>query len=679
MTLTRRLLLLALISVLPAIVIWTYTEVSLRRAREAEVTELAIRQARLAGAELERIFDGVHGLLLAVDETPSIRAFETAACSPYLKAIQEKVPYILSFVAIDLNGYVRCRPSGTIDTKRRFSVEFYFQNALATRGFVVGRYKRNFEEGELTNRPVLPLAVPIRDHRGDVVGVVAAALDLRWLNEKMKERVLPADGSVMITDRDGVILAHEPNPERFVGTVVPPSGMPHAMADRIGAFETMGPDGVKRILGYLPFKMPPRDIYVSAGLSTKAAFFQINRAARRGFMLIAAALVLALSLSGLISRMFITRPFEIMTDTIRAWRHGNYQARIKLRGDSSELGVLARAFNDLMDDVDERQKALQASEEQARLALDAGHMGTWWYDHARGVGGWSGQASLLLGLPPDEKTVTLQEWRAIIHPDDVRRVEDRLRDAVLNDGQYEDEYRVRRPDGTICWINSRGRIFFNSNRKPSSFVGVFQDITDRKQAEDQQRFLLDELNHRVKNTLATVQSIASQTLRSTSGSAQFKEAFEGRLLALSKTHDLLTRKSWREADLHDIAEQELAPYRKSNERVLIDGPSVNLPARYAINLGLVLHELVTNAAKYGALSTPAGHLELRWAVAPSRDPPDRLSIHWRETGGPPVEPPSREGFGSRLIRRSIEGELAGDLNIEFAPNGVTYDISAPLH
>jgi PAS domain S-box-containing protein len=329
--------------------------------------------------------------------------------------------------------------------------------------------------------------------------------------------------------------------------------------------------------------------------------------------------------------------------------------------------------------VNERQKALQASEEHVRLALDAGHMGTWWYDHAKAIGGWSSQASLLLGFPAAEKTVTLQEWRDLIHPDDAKRVADKLRDAAQNDGLYEDEYRVRRPDGTICWISSKGRIFFGENRKPVSFVGVFQDITERKQAEDQQRFFLDELNHRVKNTLTTVQSIASQTLRSTSTPAQFKEAFEGRLLALSKTHDLLTRKSWREADLRDIAEQELAPYRKSNERVHIVGPSVHLPARYAINLGLVLHELVTNAAKYGALSTPAGHLELRWAVVPHQDRSSRLRIHWQESGGPAVEPPKRQGFGSQLIRRSIEGELAGDLAIRFAPNGVAYDISAPLH
>jgi two-component sensor histidine kinase len=183
----------------------------------------------------------------------------------------------------------------------------------------------------------------------------------------------------------------------------------------------------------------------------------------------------------------------------------------------------------------------------------------------------------------------------------------------------------------------------------------------------------------VKNTLATVQSIAAQTLRSSNSSAQFKEAFEGRLLALSMTHNLLTLKSWREADLHDIAVQELAPYqREADERVLITGPKVNLPPRYAINLGLVLHELVTNAAKYGALSVPTGHLSLSWDVISAEDRPSQLRIHWTESGGPPVQPPKRQGFGSRLIRRSIEGELDGYIVLNFEKTGVFYDISIPL-
>ena len=126
---------------------------------------------------------------------------------------------------------------------------------------------------------------------------------------------------------------------------------------------------------------------------------------------------------------------------------------------------------------------------------------------------------------------------------------------------------------------------------------------------------------------------------------QFKEAFEGRLLALSKTHNLLTRKSWREADLREIVEQELAPYRKSGDsESRIEGPKVNLPARYAINFGLVPHELVTNAAKYGALSMPSGHLDVSWSVIPGEDPPPQLRFHWAESGGPPVSPPEAPGL-----------------------------------
>jgi PAS domain S-box-containing protein len=679
MTLTRRLLLLALISVLPAIVIWTYTEVSLRRDREAEVNDLAIRQVQMVGAELERIFDGVHGLLLAVDETPSIRAFDTAACSPYLKAIQEKVPYVLSFVAMDISGHVRCRPTGTVDTQHYYADRAYFHNALGARGFVVGDYTPVFEEGGLRPHPVLPLALPIWNEKGDVIGVLAAALDLKWLAEKVKERTVPANGSVTIADRRGIVIVQDPNPERLLGKLLPQDYLNQARAKTLGTAQTVSADGVRRIVGYSPFAVSPRNIYINVGLSTKAAFASINRAARRGFMLIAAALILALSLSALLSRAFITKPFDALIGAVRDWRHGNYQARIHLPEKAGEFGILARAFNDLMDDVAERQQALQASEERARLALEGGRMGTWWYDPAKNAGGWSSQAAAMLGLPPAPTEMIVQEWRALIHPDDVERVFAKWLTTVKNKGEYEDEYRILHPNGNLRWINSKGRVFLDAQRKPVSFVGIFQDVTEQKHAEEQQRFFLDELNHRVKNTLTTVQSIASQTLRTTDTPTQFKEAFEGRLLALSKTHNLLTRKSWREAELRDIAEQELAPYRKpGDERVVLNGPDVKLPARYAINLGLVLHELVTNAAKYGALSTNSGHLEVNWTVAESPDRPQQLRIHWTETGGPPVAPPKRQGFGSRLIRRSIEGELGGHMVLNFAETGVSYEISVPL-
>jgi PAS domain S-box-containing protein len=679
MTLTRRLLLLALISVLPAIVIWTFTEVSLRRAREAEIHEQAIRQAQLAGTELERIFDGVRNLLIAIEETPSIRTFDTPACSSYLGSLQQKVPQVRAFIALDLEGRVRCSSGETAYPDLRFTGRFYFQDTLAKRQFIVGDFTSSFIEGGLPIHPVLPLAMPIRDDGGNIVGVMAAALDLNWLDLKLKERALPSDGSLTIADRNGLILAREPSPEKFVGTSLPESAMPYFWSRDIGSFEANTLDGTQRILGYIPLAAPPTGVFISAGFSTKGAFQPLNQASRRGFMLIAAAMILALSLSSLAGRTFITKPFDLMTKAIRDWRHGDYQARIHLPKKSGEFSLLSKAINDLMDDVAERQEALKASEERARLALEAGHMGTWWYDHRKGTGGWSSQAARLLGLPASKNTTNVQEWKSLLHPEDGLRAVHKLRSAVLGDGEYEDEYRILRPDGQVRWISSKGKMSFDARKKPLFFVGIIQDITERKQVDEQQRFFLDELNHRVKNTLATVQSIASQTLRSTGNTAQFKEAFEGRLLALSMTHNLLTRTSWREADLHDIAEQELAPYRReSDERVVIDGPRVNLPSRYAINLGLVLHELVTNAAKYGALSVPTGRLDLSWEVVFTEGCPANLHIRWKESGGPPVQPPKRQGFGSRLIRRSIEGELDGSMLLSFEKTGVSYDIAVPL-
>jgi two-component sensor histidine kinase len=208
--------------------------------------------------------------------------------------------------------------------------------------------------------------------------------------------------------------------------------------------------------------------------------------------------------------------------------------------------------------------------------------------------------------------------------------------------------------------------------------GVFvegSDVTDRIHAEDQQKLLVDELNHRVKNTLATVQSIAAQTLRTSSTPEVFREAFEARLLALSGTHDLLTATNWRGASVHDIVARELRPH--GTERYRLEGPDLALSPAQALALGLLFHELATNAAKYGALSSPYGRVHVAWAVREDATP-SRLSITWTEERGPKVTAPSRQGFGSRLIERSLQGELGGQAKLEFREDGLRCEISLPL-
>ncbi len=208
-------------------------------------------------------------------------------------------------------------------------------------------------------------------------------------------------------------------------------------------------------------------------------------------------------------------------------------------------------------------------------------------------------------------------------------------------------------------------------------VGIFvqgHDVTETVQAAQRQRLMIDELNHRVKNTLATIQSIAMQTARSHEDPKTFAESFQARLLSLSHTHDLLTRSHWEGAGLHDVLEHETSAYGSS--RVVLNGPQVALWPAAALSLGMIFHELATNAAKYGALSVPDGHVFVDWTVANQAD--RRLSVVWREVGGPPVSAPTRKGFGSRLIERNVRHDLAGEARLSYSSDGFTAELSVPL-
>ncbi|MCG9916991.1 MAG: PAS domain-containing protein [Phenylobacterium sp.] len=225
--------------------------------------------------------------------------------------------------------------------------------------------------------------------------------------------------------------------------------------------------------------------------------------------------------------------------------------------------------------------------------------------------------------------------------------------------------------GKTTWLDVRG------NPVEEGLAVFFRDITERKRAEEHLRLMVHELNHRVKNSLATVQAIAAQTLRGGGASLEVREALTSRLLALAKAHDVLTDAKWSGARLEEIASQAAAPY--GPERFRVEGPGVILPPRTAIALALAFHELATNAAKYGALSNAAGQVRLVWRLSEDVDPP-RLHLTWCEAGGPPVNPPARKGFGSRLIQHGLAAEFVGEVRMDFAPSGLVcqVDVALPL-
>ena len=211
----------------------------------------------------------------------------------------------------------------------------------------------------------------------------------------------------------------------------------------------------------------------------------------------------------------------------------------------------------------------------------------------------------------------------------------------------------------------------------SELAASFNEMAEkRRHAEEQQRVLLRELNHRMKNSFATVRSIAAQTLRHSDNEAEFQHAFDGRLAALSKASTLLTASSWQAADLRELIEATLEPFR-TDDNLRLRGPRVTLASEATLTLGLALHELATNAAKYGAFSVPGGRVEIGWEVQGPADQ-RRLVLDWTEHGGPPAREPEHRGFGRSLIERSVAYELDGSAEITFAPEGVRCHIEIPL-
>ncbi|HVZ05992.1 PAS domain S-box protein [Hyphomicrobium sp.] len=286
---------------------------------------------------------------------------------------------------------------------------------------------------------------------------------------------------------------------------------------------------------------------------------------------------------------------------------------------------------------------------------------------------WNAGAERIFGYTADEM---IGQHITRIIPIELRSEEDAIL-ARLRQGEHVDHFETVRvaKDGrridvslTVSPIRDRtGRVVGASK--------VGRDITERKQFERLQQLLIGELNHRVKNTLATVQSIANQTVHRAKSPSDFAASFSGRLQALARTHTLLTQSTWQAADLADVLRDQLPLSEAADDRISYSGPTVKLNAQAALHLGLVLHELATNALKYGALSDPRGKLAIHWIVR--TDNGRHLLLEWRERGGPTVSVPQSRGFGATLIEKSLEAH-GGVTSIRYEAEGLTCEINLPL-
>ena len=283
----------------------------------------------------------------------------------------------------------------------------------------------------------------------------------------------------------------------------------------------------------------------------------------------------------------------------------------------------------------------------------------------------------LHGLPEGTVETTNSEWRAKTHPDDAARVEGMRQQAFREGlGEYAIEYRIVRSGGEVRWIESRSFITYTSEGRPQRVAGVNIDITGRKRAEEARTILNAELDHRVKNALATVSAVISHTREGRRSVDDFIAAIEGRLRSMATTHELLSSRRWQGLPLTELVRRELAPYVTRNNTE-INGPGILLKAEAGQALAMVLHELATNAAKYGALSTKEGRVSVRWDRHLNADPRCHLVLEWLEIGGPPVVAPGKSSYGMSTIRDLIPYEFAGTVDLVLAPEGVRCRLELP--
>jgi PAS domain S-box-containing protein len=342
-----------------------------------------------------------------------------------------------------------------------------------------------------------------------------------------------------------------------------------------------------------------------------------------------------------------------------------------------DLAALASALFSLKDEARVRARtaaALVREEWRHALTLEAGKVGSWVWEVQSGAVACNDTFRRMHGLP-ETTSVHVEDILAAIHPLDRGTVESGIESSFESGTDYSAEARVAQSGR---WLTMRGRVYQrDAHGKPLVMMGVSIDITESKQSADQTRLLLRELNHRVKNTLAMIQSVARQTIRQNPDPQDFINSFTGRLRTISDAHVLLADRDWSGVQLYEVIASQLGPeFRTHPDRADVRGADVTLPADHALGLGLILHELTTNAHRHGAWSGSEGLVSIHWDI--QEEPARGLRLIWQESGGPEVSKPRDYGLGVRLIQRSLAKVLDSEVDLQFDATGVVARIWIPL-
>jgi PAS domain S-box-containing protein len=625
------------------------------------------RSAAQEHERLERLIDQELGELVASidrDVERRMAVLQTLAAAPSLAAQDWAAFHAQAKASLGANYLV------LLDVEGRQLVNTYrpYGEAPAMTG-----NPATLEEVRQTMRPVVSdlftsvvtkgfvysIAIPIvRD--GRLLYVMSLGLFPDDLLGLLQDQRLEPGWTTTIWDRKGTIMARSRDNARWLGKPVPEEW--RMQPAQVVAGRSLDGQDVLTRSGRV--RLPGWTVRVSFPAG------QIEAQIRQSLWLWAAAVLMVVGFTGLAASVFgwfFTKPLARAAEAATALGRGD---RIALPdGRIAEVNAVGHALDEAQRELEASRLALRHSEQLLGTAADVAQFGAHQYDAVNDRVHRSPQIRQILGADPGDER-DLEAAFGFVHPDDREQVRWRKRQILVSEDQYQLTYRIRRPDGEVRWVMDRGQVEREPGGKALHVIGVLVDITDLKASEQRQRLLFDELNHRVKNTLAIVQSLALQTLRGNPDPQAFSKAFGERLQSLSRAHDLLAQSAWQGAPLAKLVAAVLEPFASEAGRIEIEGGAVDLPANVTITLALMLNELATNAAKYGALSGSTGKVCISWTAKPaSAGKALAVELLWREQDGAAIAPPQRRGFGSRLLVASAH-QIQGAIEMEFAATGL---------
>lgn len=697
----------AVLAVAPAAGAIVYLQLDLRRQGGEAAREEALRQTREASARIGRFVEGLRDSLTVIAETPAVRNGDPASCTAMLTQLKARFGDQILLSANAADGWAVCSTAGVAPRSVRNGERSSHQLPLQAGGFAVGVW----EAGSGPRSSGLHLGVPIQAEGGiGFAGTMTAAVQVARLAEVLRSVSLPPGAELILVDRkDRIVLrlAGDNNTDLKPGDEVPPAlmslipALPATGVDAdaeggrlVSAADSRGASRLVALAPYVPGTEGALRLVVSYDPSSLPVPASAGGASgSMGMALGFGSLALALIVAFAGARVLLSAPLAAAL----ASAAGSGPAPSG-RGTSAASAPPASSASSRNGD------ALLA------LALETGNLGAWELDPATGIfqGSESFDAIFGYGRPVDRWT-----WRGFLRhilPEDRPAAEDALRGLLAAPGAIAHEARIyREGDGSLRTLHLRAVHQRGADGKGRVF-GVLADATDalagadpyavpaapvpaapvhhhHAAAEEQLRLSPAELDHRVRGMLATVQGIAGETLRAPPGTgglipAAAKAAFETRLAALGRAHEVLMREDGAKADLSELVNLVLAPHAAgaSGPRHTASGPALWVPAAMAVPLAVALHELATNAARHGALSQPKGSVAVSWRLeetGPGHAP--MLRLRWEERGGPALEgPPRRRGFGLKLLESGLAPEIGGLVSLEFRNAGLLCEIEAPL-